>query len=157
MDLAERFWEKVMKDSDCWNWIASCRPNGYGQFGIGGKNYSAPRISWELVYGKIPEGMQILHCCDNRKCVKPTHLFLGIPKDNVRDMRHKHRENNTGPKIDISKSYVIGGRRTKLSWEDVNEIRRLGRLKSARKIAKIYNLSSQHVGDILANRKWKEK
>ena len=154
MRLAERFWEKVNRDGDCWIWEASYRPNGYGQFRIDGKNCASHRVSWELSYGPIPQNMKVLHTCDTPLCVRPYHLFLGNIKDNVRDMREKGRQNDTGPKIVMSNSYVIKGRRTKLNLQQVSDIRKLGDSLSARKIAKVYGLAPQHVGDILAGRKW---
>src|SRR2546426_177512 len=72
--LEERFWSKVNKTENCWNWIANSRgSNGYGGFWYEGKNLFAHRFSYELHYGKIPENMKVLHICDNPKCVRPDH------------------------------------------------------------------------------------
>jgi len=98
----ERFWSKVDKDtsSGCWLWTAGKTPLGYGIFQVKTekcmgwghwKSVRAHRFAWELTYGLIPEGMNVLHKCDNPPCVRPTHLFLGTQKDNVRDMIHKGR------------------------------------------------------------------
>lgn len=91
-NLVSRFWAKVVKTNECWEWCAAFHGSGYGIFGIGGtKIQRAHRFSWELSYGKIPEGLFVLHKCDNRKCVRPEHLFLGTNLDNVRDMIAKRR------------------------------------------------------------------
>jgi hypothetical protein len=51
----------------------------------------AHRMSWEMHFGPIPEGMLVLHHCDVRRCVRPDHLFLGTARDNTRDMIAKGR------------------------------------------------------------------
>lgn len=56
----------------------------------------AHRASWLVHFGEIPKGFFVCHHCDNPKCIKPDHLFLGIPKDNMDDMKSKKRENYWG-------------------------------------------------------------
>lgn len=91
--VAERFWEKVKKSRGCWEWTAATRAFGYGMFVVkkGQAPRSAHRLSWEFAFGPIPDKQQVLHKCDNPKCVRPDHLFLGSQKDNVRDCRKKKR------------------------------------------------------------------
>lgn len=78
----------------CWNHKGKPR-DGYPQVSsrFGGKKYTytASRISWQIHYGDIPEGLSVLHRCDNTLCVNPTHLFLGTHKDNMHDMVRKGR------------------------------------------------------------------
>lgn len=92
--LADRFWAKVQKagPDDCWPWLASRMPKGYGKLGIASTTPKlAHRVSWELHYGPIPEGLFVCHRCDNPPCVNPAHLFLGTCTDNLRDMVAKGR------------------------------------------------------------------
>lgn len=56
-----------------------------------GEHYYAHRLAWEIYRGPIPEGIQVLHRCDVKRCVRPTHLFLGTQRDNVWDCIKKGR------------------------------------------------------------------
>ena len=88
-----RFWSKVKKTPLCWNWIAGSDEHGYGRFKADGKIRIAPRVSWKLKYGSYPK-LMVLHRCDNPRCVRPGHLFLGTQKDNMADAAKKGRLNN---------------------------------------------------------------
>lgn len=95
----ERFWEKVDKDgpimphmtTQCWEWQAIVGSGGYGNFRVDKKMLPAHRVSYEFSYGAIPDGMFICHKCDNRRCVRPDHLFAGTQKDNALDRESKGR------------------------------------------------------------------
>jgi len=96
--IEERFWTKVDKSAGpegCWLWTGCKIHHGYGMLNTGGKhgqNKLAHRISWELHHSEsVPEGIEVLHRCDNPSCVNPAHLFLGTQKDNVSDMIAKGR------------------------------------------------------------------
>ncbi len=87
----ERFWSRINIQGllDCWLWTGHVGSrNGYGYAGI---NELAHRLAWRYTYGAIPDGMFVLHKCDNRLCVNPGHLFLGTHEDNMRDMLRKDR------------------------------------------------------------------
>lgn len=90
-NVSIRFWSKVQKTSGCWEWMARRDKDGYGQFRLKGKMRGAHKASWELTHGSIPDGLWVLHKCDNPSCVRPDHLFLGTAKDNTQDMVSKDR------------------------------------------------------------------
>ena len=101
-NLEERFWPKVNKDGPihptlgtrCWLWTAGTNGHGYGAFhpGPGRRGMGkAHRISWTIANGPIPDGLGVLHRCDNPPCVNPAHLFLGTDQENHRDMDAKGR------------------------------------------------------------------
>ncbi len=93
MNWEERFWVKVTRTTGCWEWQGTIGSKGYGFFKLNRKNQYAHRISYELAYGPIPKGKLVCHRCDNPRCVKPKHLFLGTHKDNLQDMVNKGRSN----------------------------------------------------------------
>jgi hypothetical protein len=92
--LPDRFWARVdsSQPDGCWIWKGRRTTRGYGTVNAGlGKNLAAHRASWQIHNGPIPDGLWVLHHCDNPSCVRPDHLFLGTHDDNMRDMALKGR------------------------------------------------------------------
>lgn len=75
------FGTKVKKGDGCWEWQNGLISSGYGCAYIGRKKYVASRLSWIYTYGDIPKGAHVLHKCDNPRCVRPDHLYLGNAED----------------------------------------------------------------------------
>jgi hypothetical protein len=91
--LADRFWKHVNKTDGCWEWTGALYSNGYGRVTVKhGVHKLAHREAYKLVWGDIPEGMNICHACDNRKCVRPSHIYAGTQQENVNDMLSKGRQ-----------------------------------------------------------------
>lgn len=88
---------RVARTPTCWLWTGCELPKGYGTFSIGrnknGKVVTlyAHRVSYQRYKGSIPNGLLVLHSCDNPSCVNPEHLDVGTPKTNTQDMVSKGR------------------------------------------------------------------
>lgn len=157
------FWTHVSKPDGadaCWEWMRARDGNGYGRF----LEFPVHRYAFELAYGPIPDGLFVLHTCDNRACcrndemgwyevrgvMRPRrgHLFLGTPGDNMIDRSVKGRAN------------IVRGEdcyNTKLTWDDVRTIRAAyAGGESQPKIAARYGVHVMTISDIIRRVTWKE-
>lgn len=153
-----RFWAKVNKCGPvpkhrpelgpCWEWTASRRGGGYGQFVVGaGQIKDAHRWVWEQCVGEIPPGLFVLHACDNKGCVNYlSHLFVGTQADNIQDMLNKHRQNP--PRGERSN-------RTPITEWDVRRIReRALHGETFEVIAMDFPVQAQCIGRIVNRKRW---
>lgn len=95
----ERFWSKVDKTENCWNWIGGLNEFGYGHFTVGGKNkVSSPahRWSYKMLVGPIADELDIDHVCRNRACVNPDHLRPATSKQNIEHQAPTGRKSASG-------------------------------------------------------------
>lgn len=145
-EVLERFYKKVSPSkTGCNEWIASFdKGTGYGKFRLNGENANAHRAHWLLVNGKILKGQFVLHKCDNRKCVKLDHLFLGTHQDNVRDCVSKNRH---------AKGSTL--KRSNLKEKDIPIIRILGCFHPQKLLASIFGVSNITIHEILKRKTWK--
>jgi hypothetical protein len=91
--VADRYETKVIRRgvNECWGW-SGFKHRGYGRLNDGtGTAVGAHRVSYEKHIGPIPDGLTVLHRCDNPECTNPKHLFLGTNEDNNRDRDQKGR------------------------------------------------------------------
>ena len=147
--LIEKFWALVSigRDDECWEWKASKvnknkSGKGYGQFSVGGARVvSAHRFSYEIENGTIPDGMCVLHKCDNPSCCNPKHLTIGSNLENTKDRNEKGR---------TAKGESVGS--AKLTENQVLEIFNMN--GSIRKIAPLFGISKSQVLAIKHKKKW---
>jgi len=150
--IIAKFWSKVNKRGPipkhmphlgcCWIWTAGKFKAGYGAF-YGGYSH---RFSWQIHNGKIPDGIQILHKCDNPSCVRPFHLFDGTRFDNMKDKENKGRGN-----------HAIGHKngRAKLTVQQIPEIRNLIELGMNNcRIGKMFKVDHSVIRQIRTGKAW---
>lgn len=134
------------RDNSCWQWMGYTNPKGYGRMWLNGKLHMAHRASYILNNGHIPDGMHVLHRCDNPSCVNPAHLFIGSNDDNVKDKMTKGRHRPIA-------LFGSANPATKLTDEQVRAIRterEKGQLVS--EIARVYGVSNSLISLICANK-----
>lgn len=146
--LKQRFWNKVemIPFHECWEWNAFKDKRGYGHIGSGGRGSKvilAHRLSYELVYGVIPNNLFVCHRCDNPGCVRPDHLFLGTHADNVKDMCLKNRQ---------TKGETHGNH--KLTEDQVMKIKDRNDC-SQQELAQKFNVNQSQISRVLAGETWK--
>lgn len=137
-----------LSDSECWPWRGALGGRksrtgvGYGKFTVQGRQYDAHRVSWEIHNQRpVPDGLHILHTCDNPLCVNPRHLVAGTNDDNVCDMVSKRR-------------HTFGERnpRAVLTEEAVADIRASALDRGA--LAEKYGVGRGTINDVIAHRAW---
>lgn len=137
----------------CWIWVASCLPNGYGQFWLNGKRHLSHRLMWSLTNGPIPDGLCVLHNCDNPGCVRVSHLFLGTQGDNLKDMGAKGRH-----RLQRRPGLYRGARHPQARLTEIQAIGAMAQWLTGRACAAIaaeYGVSSDAIGDICRGKTWK--
>lgn len=135
----ELFWSHVVRNEspeECWAWSGTIR-DGYGRTYYRGRSESASRVSWLIHQGPIPDGLFVLHSCDNRPCTNPKHLFLGTNDDNMADMGRKGRN---GRKLTMEQAVQIKARL------------RAGQLQT--EIAKEFGVTKSCIQAISSGRLW---
>lgn len=138
-------------DGECWNWARTTNNYGYGTLTVNGKTVFAHRLAYELGVGEVPEGMHVLHSCDNPRCINPSHLSVGTRSQNMKECSERGRARI--PK-QINLGEVNGA--SKLTEGDVVAIRGLlSKGLSQREIAARFKVSQQTISHIKNDKKWR--
>jgi len=149
--MLKLFNDRVIKKDGCWDFKGSVTSTGYFEIKIGGrinpKSIKAHRVSWMIHNGDIPEGICVLHKCDNRRCTNPEHLFLGTNHDNVIDKEKKGRGNQ--PKEERHNKAVLTVKKVRR----IKELLQLG--VSGTKIARDYGVGNSTIYNIKHGNTWK--
>lgn len=114
------------------------------------------RVSWQLHFGEIPNGLKVLHKCDNPGCVNPAHLFLGTQRDNLIDSINKGRYNCEG-----RASHGESNGSAKLTADDVSRLRAAYDATNRKygffaKAGREFGISSVQVRNIVLGKSWKQ-
>ena len=94
MTPEERFWSKVDRSGGtdaCWPWLGFRNVPGYGRFCVAGRRRGAHHYALHFTRGPVPEGLDVLHRCDNPGCCNPAHLYAGTDRENVAEREVKGR------------------------------------------------------------------
>lgn len=156
--LQNRFFSKVLLGSkeDCWLWLANKNNKGYGMIRAGGlaPKVLAHRVSYEIFKGKIPDGLVVMHSCDNPSCVNPSHLSAGTMLENTQDMIKKGRK-VVGVNPDNKPPSFRGAAhpRAKISEETAREIKNSKERRS--ELIKRLGVTTSTVKSIKSGRTWK--
>ena len=142
--LTNRFWFRINKTDTCWIWNGGRNDKGYGRIAICTVMTVAHRVSWIIHHGSIPDGLCVLHSCDNPPCVNPSHLFLGTKADNATDRDRKDR---------LITPYIIGHNKSPMKFsEDTQDKIRIDREsgKSLKCLRESYDISRSQLWRILS-------
>lgn len=162
----ETFWSKVNKDgptqphmdTPCWVWGGARNKPGYGVFWHRRHYYRATRFLWLMRTGAWPVGI-MCHHCDNPSCVRPDHLYDGTKRSNFHDLKERRPDlyqKLPRPPLDRPWAPAVDGRRHKLTWNDVAEIRAdLAAGVSASDVARRFNIHNSVVSRIHTNKSWR--
>jgi len=165
-DFEARFWPKAEYQDGCVIWKASINPAGYGMFMLRKKPRPAQRVAYALLTNQdidlIPKQWYVCHSCDNRKCIRPSHLFSGSAKDNMADCVEKGRiatkTNGRHGSVIYPEAIPCGSRNhsSKVTEMEIREARILHVAGwSNRTLARKYGLSEGTMSEILNRKLWR--
>lgn len=135
---------KTNPENGCLEFQGKVGKSGYGLFRAPGGIYHAHRAAWLMMNGMPPSGYSVCHTCDNKKCCRDDHLFLGTSKDNSEDMVGKGRQ-----------AHGERAARSKLKLENVIDMRlRMAMGETPASVAAEYGVSRRQASNIRSGRQW---
>lgn len=138
-----------VSDSGCWLWTGSRNGKGYGLLSIDGRSYLAHRLSM-LVFNQIDPGeFLVCHSCDEPRCVRPDHLFVGTASDNTADMTRKGRARRGSLRGESASTAKV----TEAIVIDIMERTRRGATRA--ELGRRFGLSVSAVSRIVLGQNWK--
>ena len=154
-DRVARFWARVHKTEGCWLWLGPVTFDGYGQFHLHGE-HRAHRVSARLANIEIPDGMIVMHVCDNPPCVNPEHLRVGTVGENNADRDAKGRTANCTRSPEYRPLRGEANGTSKLTEAKVVEIR-AARLRGETTVslAARYGVSNQVISYVANRKSWR--
>ena len=153
--LEERFLyriEKLVGVDGCWEWPGALTGKGYGviqEGSAGSKLLLAHRVSYQVLNGDIPDGMLVMHTCDNTTCVNPDHLVLGTHSDNALDAVAKGRKFIPSPGKGEQNPL------SKLTLEQAKFIKANPQMKHT-ELADMFGLSPNCIRSVRIGRTWRD-
>lgn len=143
----------------CWAWTRGKNNGGYGAMQVDRKWTQAHRRAWELGNGPIPEGLFVLHRCDDRPCCNPGHLFVGTQVENMQDAIGKGRTCMGDRHHARSKPELIPRGEehwgSKLTAEQVLEIRASAGQVKRKDLADRFGVSTATIGRVVRMDNWR--
>jgi hypothetical protein len=144
LPMPDRFWAKTERVGECLLWRGAVNRNGYGSFMLDGTSQTASRVAYELANGLVPDGLFVLHKCDNPLCVEPGHLYAGTHAMNMKDKTERGRARG-----------AIGVRNTKAKLSDSQAAAIRESCAPTRELALKFDVSYSTIQRIRSRKLWR--
>lgn len=143
--------ERIPELGPCHEWRGNRNRHGYGTIWRDGKRWLAHRKVWTDQVGYIPQGLLVLHRCDNPPCVRVDHLELGTHKKNSADMVARDRAYTGEHHGELNAA-------AKLTLEQISQIRAMYRPRKVTQVmlASMYGVSQSTISSIVLNKTWRK-
>ena len=136
--------QTLRQEEGRWLWQGNVFSDGYGAICFQNKVQRVPRLAFRAATGVDPVGLLVMHTCDTPLCVRPDHLRLGTPADNMADkvQKGRHRWNN-----------LPGRKQKRLTSEEVFKLKAdIAAGVTVRDAAERYGVSRSNASAILNGR-----